>query len=218
MKLIIITLLFLLTISTALGSVTLDDTTYTCPQTIKISYTDGIGHVLFVFSVDEDEISAIKIPETGALIEDSDTIIIPSSNLNGEYYIKMFESSTNWSTLATSNNFVVSPCDTGGLGGSVGASQTGGLNIGDSELLPLGESPDKDNFQIAAIIFGTAIAFLMLVLITLEELKASNTSSKMASVVILALAGLSGLLGIIGWASVFAMVLITGIDLMTGGE
>lgn len=218
MKLIFIVLLFLLTTSLVSGTVTLDDTTYTCPQTIEISYTNGTGHVLFIFLVDEDEIFAVKIPENGVLIEDSDTIIIPSSNLNGEYFIKMFESPTNWTTLATSTNFIVTACGTDGLGGSVEASQTGGLNIGDSELLPLGESPDKDNFQIAAIIFGTAVAFLMLVLITLEELKASNTSSKMVSVVILALAGLSGLLGIIGWASVFAMVLITGIDLMTGGE
>lgn len=218
MKLIYILLLFLLTTSLASGTVTLDDTSYTCPQTIEITYTDGTGHVLFVFSVDEDEISAIKIPENGVLIEDSDTIIIPSSNLNGEYYIKMFESPTNWTTLATSSNFVVTPCDTGGLGGGSAPSKAGGLDIGSSELLPEGEAPNDSNFPLAAIIFGTAIAFLMGGLTVLEELKGTNTSSNMASFAVMALAGLFGLLGIIGWSSVFTMVMITGINLMTGGD
>lgn len=218
MKVIIFLLIFLLVIPFASATITLDDTSYTCPQTIEISYTSGTGHVLFIFPIGEDEISAIKIPENGVLIEDVDTIIIPSSGLDGDYYIKMFESPSNWTSITNTEYFDVSPCSTSGLGEVAAPSQGGSLDIGDSELLPDGESPNNTNFQLAAIVFGTAIAFLMGGLTILEELKGTNTSSNMAAVAVFVLSVLCGLLGIIGWASVFAMMLVTGINLMTGGD
>ena len=109
--------------------------------------------------------------------------------------------------------------DDGGIGEGVKTvSPTGGLILEDSELLPDGESPNNTNFHLAAIVFGTAIAFLMGGLTILEELKGTNTSSNMAAVAVFVLAVLCGLLGIIGWDSVFAMMLVTGINLMTWGD